>query len=350
METISLTIDGLPVQAHKGQMVLEAAQEAGIFIPTLCADPDLRPYGACRLCLVEIERTRGLPAACTTPVAEGMVVWTDTPQVARIRRNLIELLLAEGHDDCLVCAKNNHCELQRLAAIVGVRERTFSLRPPSKAVDDSNPFFYRELDKCILCGKCVRVCDEIQGRNAIFYAYRGFEAKISAVLDRPVAMSTCESCGQCVQFCPVGALRTKNSVRFGTPTGETRTICPYCGVGCGLILETRDNQVIGARGDEDNPVSQGRTCVKGRFGWDYLQHPDRLTTPLIRKGGQMVPASWDEALDLVADRFVEIAREHGPDALAFLSSAKCTNEENYLTQKMARGLFGTNNVDHCARL
>ena len=345
-----LTIDGQQVETRSGATVLEAAQSAGVYIPTLCHDPSLAPYGACRLCIVEIERMKGLPSSCTTPAADGMVVTTTSPRVDAIRRNIVELLLSDHPSDCLTCPQNGRCELQSVAAYVGVREMRFAGEKRSYAIDDSNPFFERDLERCILCGKCVRVCDEIQGRNAIYYAYRGLSTKIATVLDRPLLESSCESCGQCVSACPVGALRTKASTRVGTPTGTTRTICPYCGVGCGLVLETRGGQVIGVLGDTENPVNQGRTCVKGRFGWDYVESSDRLTTPLIKKDGVFVEASWDEALDLVADRFVDIAQAHGADALGFLSSAKCTNEENYLLQKLARALIGTNNIDHCARL
>lgn len=344
-----LIIDGIEVEAQQGMTVLEAAQAAGIYIPTLCHDPHLEPYGACRLCIVEIEGTRGFPSSCTFPAAGGMVVRTTSPRLDKMRRTIVELLLSDHPSDCLTCSQNGRCELQKVAAYVGVRQMRFEGEKRSYLIDDSNPFFERDLERCILCGKCVRVCDEIQGRNAIYYAYRGLKTKISTVLDRSLLESTCEFCGQCVQVCPVGALRTKTEVQFGTPTGGARTICPYCGVGCGLVLETRDNRIIGARGDEDNPTSGGRTCVKGRFGWDYVGSSERLTTPLIKKDGQFVEADWDETLDLVADKLAGIARRHSPDALAFLSSAKCTNEENYLVQKLSRGVIGTNNVDHCAR-
>ncbi len=349
-KSVTLIIDGQQLEVQEGMTVLEAACAAGIYIPTLCYDPLLQPFGACRLCIVEIEGMRGFPSACTTPVAEGMKIRTSSPRIEAMRRNIVELLLSDHPSDCLTCVQNGRCELQKVAAYVGVRQMRFQGEKRSYRIDDSNPFFERDLERCILCGKCVRVCDEVQGCNAIHYAYRGFQTKISTMLDRPLLESVCESCGQCVEACPVGALRTKASLHVGLPTQTTRTICPYCGVGCGLVLETRNNQLIGVRGDKENPVNQGRACVKGRFGWDFIQHPDRLTTPLIKKDGQFVPASWDEALDLVADKFVEIAQKHGPDALAFLSSAKCTNEENYLVQKLGRGLIGTNNIDHCARL
>lgn len=350
MEKMTLTIDGRKVEVQEGMTVLEAARAAGIYIPTLCYDPDLEPFGACRLCIVEIERMKGLPSSCTTPAADGMVVRASSPRIDKIRRNIVELLLSDHPSDCLTCPQNNRCELQQVAAYVGVRQMRFEGEKRSYRVDDSNPLFERDLERCILCGKCVRVCDEIQGRNAIYYAYRGFRVKIAPVLDRPLAESVCESCGQCVEICPVGALHTKASLRFGLPTGETRTICPYCGVGCGLILETRDNRIIGVRGDHDNPVNQGRTCVKGRFGYDFVNHEDRLTKPLIKTDGAFVESDWDEALNLVATKLAQIKAEYGGDAIGVLSSAKCTNEENYLTQKFARAVLGTNNVDHCARL
>ena len=347
---ITLTIDGLQIEAQPGMTVLEAAQSVGIYIPTLCHDPRLKPVGACRLCIVEVEGARGLPASCALPVAEGMIVRTASPRLNTIRRNIVELLLSDHPSNCLICPQNNRCELQRIAAYVGVRQERFDGERRHYEIDDSNPFYERDLERCILCGKCVRICAEVQGRDAIHYAYRGFETKISTMLDRPVLQSTCESCGQCVDICPTGALRPKAGADLGTPSGEVRTVCSYCGVGCGLVLETRDGRIIGARGDVENPVSRGSTCVKGHFGWDYMTHPARLTAPLIKRDGRFEEASWDEALDFVADRLVDIAAKHGGDALAFLSSAKCTNEENYLVQKMARGLFGTNNVDHCARL
>jgi predicted molibdopterin-dependent oxidoreductase YjgC len=349
-ENIHLTIDGQPIQVEKGTTVLQAAQQAGIYIPTLCADEELDPVGACRLCIVEIERVRGLPTACTTPATAGMTVKTSSPRIDKIRRNIVELLLSDHPNDCLTCQQNGRCELQAVAAYVGVREMRFEGERRSYTIDDSNPFYERDLERCILCGKCVRVCDEIQGRNSIYYAYRGLKTKIAAVMDRDVGQSNCESCGQCVDKCPVGALYPKANLRYGLPTKETTTICPYCGVGCSLILETRGNQIIGAHGDPDGAANHGRTCVKGHFGHDFVNHPDRLTQPLIRKDGVLVESSWEEALDLVGRTLAAIKIEHGSDAFGILTSAKCTNEENYLAQKFSRAVLGTNSVDHCARL
>ena len=348
---ITLTIDDREVKIAEGTTILLAARKAGVYIPTLCADNKLAPYGACRLCLVEVKGDRRpmLPA-CSTPAANGMEVKTTSPLIEQTRRNIVELLLSDHPEDCLTCPQNNRCELQKVAAYVGVRQMRFRGEKRSYTIDDSNPFYVRDLDRCILCGKCVRVCDEIQGRNAIHYAYRGFGTKIAAVMDRPVADSNCESCGQCVDACPVGALQPRSFIAFGTPTKRVKSICPYCGVGCTLVLQVRDNKVIGVTGDPDGPANEGRTCVKGRFGMRFINHPDRLTAPLIRKGGELVESTWDEALDLVATKLASIKAEDGGDAMGMLVSAKCSNEENYLGQKLMRQLLGTNNVDHCARL
>jgi formate dehydrogenase alpha subunit len=343
MGKVSLSIDGIRVEAREGTTVLEAAQAGGIYIPTLCADPDLEPYGACRLCLVEIEGVEGLPASCMTPVAEGMVVRTDTSYVNEVRRRIVELLLSDHPDNCLICPKNQHCELQKVAAYVGIDQQRFRKleRPP--LIDSSNPFFTRDSSKCILCGKCVRVCNEVQGLAALEVFNDGLSSKVIAVGDRPIVESICESCGQCVAKCPTGALMPKN---FRWPTREIKTVCPYCGVGCGIYLAIRGNEVVGVRGDPENPVNRGSLCVKGQFGLEFINHPDRLTSPLIRRNGEFSQASWDEALDLVASK---LAKYKG-DEIAAISSAKCTNEENYLVQKFARVVLGTNNIDHCARL
>jgi len=344
MDKVSLTIDNTEVEAREGATVLQAAQDAGIYIPTLCADPDLEPYGGCRLCLVEIENVEGLPASCTTPVTGGMVVHTDTRRVNEVRRRIVELLLSDHPDNCLLCSKNQHCELQKVAAYVGFDQQRFKKleRPP--LIDSSNPFFVRDSSKCILCGKCVRVCNEIQGLGALEVFHDGLLSKIiTSAGDRPILESICESCGQCVAKCPTGALMPKD---FRWPAKEVKTVCPYCGVGCGLYLAVRGNEVVGVRGDPENPVNRGSLCVKGRFGFEFINHPDRLTSPLIRRNGEFSEATWDEALDLVASRLAKYKGEE----VATISSAKCTNEENYLIQKFARVVLGTNNVDHCARL
>ncbi len=343
MGKVSLTIDGTKVEGREGATVLETAQDAGIYIPNLCGDPDLEPYGGCRLCLVEIENVDGLPASCTTPVAEGMVVRTEARRVNEVRRHVVELLLSDHPDNCLTCPKNQHCELQRIAAYVGIDQQRFKKLERPALIDSSNPFFVRDSSKCILCGKCVRVCDEVQGVAALEVFNDGPSSKIVTVDDRPIVESVCESCGQCVAKCPTGALMPKD---FRWPAKEVKTICPYCGVGCGIYLAVRGNEVVGIRGDLESPVSKGSLCVKGQFGFEFINHPERLTSPLIRRNGKLSEATWDEALGFIAGRLAE----YKGDKVAVISSAKCTNEENYLIQKFARAVLATNNIDHCARL
>jgi len=345
MESVTFTIDDCTVEAAVGKTVLETALENGIYIPHLCHHPDLTPVGVCRLCMVEIEG-RGMTISCRAPVEEGIVVRTETPEIDKIRRVATELLIADHHSDCLACSQDNQCELQKIAAYVGIdRDRLDRLRMPAQRypIDDSNPFFDYDPNKCVLCGICVRTCEEIQGVSAIDFAFRGFDATIATFGSKPLAESRCESCGECVVRCPVGALTPKKSRQ---PSREVKTTCPYCGVGCGFYLGIRGNEIVGARGDSENPVNRGCLCVKGRFGNEFINHPDRLTSPLIRKNGVLVEATWDEAFDLIEKRFSLYRGER----FAAISSAKCSNEENYVIQKFARAVMGTNNVDHCARL
>ncbi len=349
MSNINLTIDGHQIEARPGMTVLEAALEAGIYIPNLCADPDLRAYGACRACIVEIDGMRGLPASCTVRVAEGMKVRTETPLVDMTRRTVVELLLSDHPDDCLTCPKNQRCSLQKVAAYVGVRDHRFAKTTRDLPVDSSNPFFTYDMNKCILCGKCVRVCDEVQGLGAISFVNRGYATKVGTFMDRPIVDSVCESCGQCEAKCPVGAITVKN---YQEPTRRVKTVCSYCGVGCGLLLQVRGSKVVGAEGDHESPVSHGSLCVKGRFGTDFINHSERLTKPLVRKDGQLVESTWEEALEIVSSRLAGYAQPGGDGSAPFatLASAKCTNEENYLLQKFTRAVMGTNNIDHCARV
>jgi len=363
VDTITLTIDGKMVQVPRGSTVLEAALNADIYIPTLCYDPDLNPYGACRLCVVEIEGMRGLPTSCTTPATEGMVVHTETPRVTKSRRSTMELIMANHHGDCLTCAKNPQCELQRIARYLDIDQEHFDrLRKGTKTlpIDRSHPAYIRDLNKCILCGRCVRACHEIAGVGAIGLAFRGYAAKVATAGDKPILESICEGCGECLERCPTGALVPKHEKQA---THEVKTTCPYCGVGCSMYLGIRGNEVVSVRGDKESPVNKGGLCVKGRFGYSFLNHPDRLTKPMIRKEGRgknikvngnfrdvFREASWDEALDLVVTKLSKVKEKYGADGLGVLSSAKFTNEENYLVQKFARAVLGTNNVDHCARL
>ncbi len=344
LDEIKLIINRREVQARKGMTVLQAAQAAGIYIPTLCNDPDLEPYGGCRLCVVEIEKVRGLPVSCTTPATVVMVVRTETPAVNKVRSTAIKLLISDHNGDCLTCSKNQQCELQKVAAYLGVTTQPFTRTTRSFTVDTSNPFFNLDRNRCILCARCVRACNEITGVGAIDMAYRGYSMKVSTFLDKPLKESICKSCGECVAHCPVGALVPKETY---SPEKEVKTTCTYCGVGCQMYLGVRNNNVVLVRGDKDNDVNHGRLCVKGRFGIaEYVHHPDQLTSPLVKKDEGFVKIGWDEALGRVAEGL----GRYQPNEVAIIASAKCTNEENYLLQKLARAVIGTNNIDHCARL
>jgi len=348
MSTVTLSINEQQVTVPRGTTVLEAARSANIYIPTLCFGEGLEPYGACRMCIVEIEGMRGLPTSCTTVATEGMVVSTDTENVNSVRRTICEMLISDHPADCLSCSSNQRCELQKVASYLGVTEQRLPKLEREAVLDESNPFFTRDLQKCILCGLCTRACHEIVAVGAIEIAGRGYESRIASAGDSPIRESNCVSCGECVDRCPTGALSAKFEIL--PPTAETRTTCPYCGVGCSILLGTRNGRIVKVRGDREHPVNRGNLCVKGRFGMDFVGADDRLTKPLIRKNGKLEEAEWDEALDFVAENLRSLKEQHGPDALAGLSSAKCTNEENYVFQKFVRSVIGTNNVDHCARL
>ena len=345
MKKIKLTIDGVQIVADKDMTLLEAALKNNIYIPNLCYHPDLKPVGVCRLCMVEI-KGRPLTTSCTTPVEEGMVVKTETAEINKIRRAAVELLIVNHTGECLECSSNMKCELQRIANYMGISKEDlqyFRRATRTLNVDTSNPFFDRDPNKCILCGICVRTCQELQGVSAIDFAFRGYDTIVSTFGNKPLAESICESCGECLIRCPVGALTAKKAQQ---PAREVRTTCPYCGVGCGIYLGVRGSRIVSARGDSDNSINKGSLCVKGRFGYDFINHPERLKTPLIKKNGKFVKATWEEALALVAKKFSQYKGEK----FATLSSAKCTNEENYIIQKFTRAVMGTNHIDHCARL
>ena len=346
MSMININIDGKNIVVSKDQTILEAAIENNIYIPTLCHHPDLIPSGNCRMCLVEIEGRRGQIIACKTPVEEGMIVRTESQDISLIRQTTLELIHVNHTQDCTNCSQNSTCQLQEVTAYVGVdEERLKRLRPTKQKMekDESNPFFTLDHDKCIMCGICVRTCDEVQGVNALDYGHRGFDTVISTFSNRNIKESDCESCGECVVRCPVGALYVKEK---RLPTREVKTVCVYCGVGCNIFLGVRGNTIVSSRGDRDSIVNKGRLCVKGRFGYSFVNHPDRLSKPLIKKNGEFVESSWDEALDLVASKF----KNARGDKFAALTSAKIPNEDNYVVQKFARAAMGTNNIDHCARL
>jgi formate dehydrogenase (NADP+) alpha subunit len=344
-DKITIKIDGQELQALKGSTILETAIKNGIYIPNLCNYHDLKPFGACRLCLVENTEGR-LLTACETFVEDGMEVLSETDQTNQVRKLVVQLLIANHEVDCLTCAQDGNCQLQDVASYMGIeKEDLGNLRRsvPEIPLDTSNPFFVRDLKKCILCGICVRVCRELVGVSAIDFGFRGYETKILTFNDKDILESNCVSCGECVVACPVGALTPKDNIK---PSREVKTICPYCGVGCGIYLSIRGNKVVGVRGDPDNTVNQGYLCVKGRFGLEFVNHPQRLTSPLIRREGKFEEVTWDEALDYMARKF----GEYSGDQFAAMTSAKCTNEDNYIFQKFTRAVMGTNNIDHCARL
>jgi formate dehydrogenase major subunit len=284
--------------------------------------------------------------SCLISVSEGIEVRTETDAIADARQIAVELLIANHHMDCLSCGVGSHCELLRIADHVGVnKDRLERLHRPAELlpIDASNPFFTFDPNKCVLCGICVRTCEEIAGLGALDYINRGYRSIIGTFGDQPFVESICESCGECVVRCPVGALAPKMAQR---PAREVQTTCVYCGVGCGIYLGVKGNKIVSVRGDRERPTNHGNLCVKGRYGFNFINHPDRLSTPLIKKNGQFVDATWGEALELVARKF----EENKGERFAALASAKCTNEENYLIQKFTRVAMGTNTVDHCARL
>lgn len=345
--TVHFRINGQAGRAPQGTTVLTAARLMGIDIPALCHHPKISSSGACRICLVEV---KGQPVtSCTTEVEEGMEVITNSPYIEQLRRDIIDLMLSDHPYDCMVCQKTGECELQELAYKYGIRNPIFSGERRVYSRKDGNPFIERDMEKCILCGRCVKVCHEVQGAGAIDFAYKGFGTKVCPPFERDL---NCEFCGQCVMVCPTGALVGKDWIAKGRywKIREVDTTCPYCGVGCSIVLHVKDNAIVRVTAREDRGVNRGLLCVKGRFGYEFVSSPDRLTTPLIRKDGALTPASWDEALDYAARRLREIKEAHGPDAIAGLASARCTTEENYLFQKFMRAAVGTNNVDHCARL
>jgi formate dehydrogenase alpha subunit len=380
MPTVNLTIDGKKLKAEALQTVYEAATANGIYIPALCHHPALPPEGACRVCLVEIERQRALQPACTFPVTEGLVIHTNSPKVREARKFVLELIISDHPLDCMTCEATGDCRLQDLAYEYEVKGNEYAGGVQHDyPIDDPNPFIQVDRNKCILCRRCVRACNTINGVEAIGIVYRGFKARIAFGMDSTMEDSPCEFCGSCVEVCPTAALWPKMSMGKGRAwqLKKVETTCSYCGVGCRLNLHVRNNEIVKVTGAA-GPANHGFSCVKGRFGYDYVNHSDRLSKPLVRRyllengtkdqrlktrGGDghasslvlgpssdFVETDWDTALNLVARKLAETKQTHGGDAFAALASARCTNEENFLIMKLARQVMQTHNVDHCARL
>ncbi len=362
---VSLTIDGFAVTVPAGTSVMRAAAEAGIRIPKLCATDSLEPIGACRLCAVEIEGQRGTPTSCTMLVAPGMVVRTQTETLARHRRGVMELTISDHPLDCLTCAANGDCELQDMAGAVGLRDvrytpgaNHFAQRtaeapnPEWRPKDTSNPYFTYDPAKCIVCMRCVRACEEVQGTFALTIDGSGFASRVVAGQDVSFMESDCVSCGACVQSCPTATLQENSVIEIGTPERSIITTCAYCGVGCSFEAQMRGDTLVRMVPWKEGKANRGHSCVKGRFAWGYAQHQDRILKPMIREAitDPWREVSWDEALAFAAARLTAIRTASGPDALGVITSSRCTNEETYLVQKLARAVFGTNNTDTCARV
>jgi formate dehydrogenase major subunit len=372
-----MVINGRETVFTAGQTILEAARDSGIRIPTLCHLKGATPTGACRICVVEVRDARTLPAACSTPAVEGMVVLTDSPKVVKARKMVLELMLSSGNHNCAVantgrngdwtdfqvqihghdasadlCPVWGDCRLQDLAyeyQVSGSKYVSSGSHYPREMV---NPMISRDFSRCILCGRCVQACNEVQVNRAISFGYRGASGKIVAAGDRPLGKSDCVFCGECVQVCPVGALVEKKARHTWRPwkSEKIRSTCPYCGVGCQQWLHVQDGRIVKVTGVEEAQPNKGRLCLKGRFGYDFIYSEERLKFPLIRNDdGVFRNASWEEALDFVAGKFQRIISENGPDALAGVSCARSISEDSYNMQKLFRAVFKTNNIDHCAR-
>jgi len=354
-ELVTLEIDGAPVTVPRGTSLMRAAVDAGIQVPKLCATDSLEPFGSCRLCLVEIEGRKGYPASCTTPAEAGMKVRTQSPRLQDLRKGVMELYISDHPLDCLTCPSNGDCELQTQAGVVGLRNVRYGFEGANHfdaPKDESNPYFTYDPAKCIVCNRCVRACDEVQGTFALTITGRGFESRVTAGQGGSFMESDCVSCGACVQACPTATLEEKKVIELGVPEHSVLTTCAYCGVGCGFKAEMKGSEVVRMVPWKDGKANEGHSCVKGRFAWGYATHKDRITTPMVRDKitDPWREVGWDEALQHAATAFRRIQAAHGRNAIGGLVSSRCTNEEGYLVQKLVRAAFGNNNVDTCARV
>src|SRR6202166_2561103 len=354
-KTVTLTIDGQSVTVPEGTSIMRAAMEAGTQIPKLCATDMVDAFGSCRLCLVEIEGRAGTPASCTTPATTGLVVHTQTERLKKLRKGVMELYISDHPLDCLTCAANGACELQDMAGAVGLRDVRYGYngdKHPNPGKDESNPYFTYDPSKCIVCSRCVRACEEVQGTFALTIAGRGFDSRVSPGMQESFLDSECVSCGACVQACPTATLNEKSVIAIGKPEHSVVTTCAYCGVGCAFKAEMRGEELVRMVPYKDGEANHGHSCVKGRFAWGYATHRDRILTPMVRAkiDDPWRPVSWDEAIDYAASEFKRIQAKYGRDSVGGITSSRCTNEETYLVQKLIRAGFGNNNVDTCARV
>jgi len=354
-QLVSLTIDELAVQVPEGTSLMRAAAESGVSIPKLCATDSLKPFGSCRMCLVEIDGRKDTPSSCTTPVAEGMVVHTQTERLAKIRHGVMELYISDHPLDCLTCSANGDCELQDVADAVGLHDVRYGYEGRNHQqldTDASNPYFSFDPSKCIVCSLCVRACDEVQGSLALTVEGRGFDSRISVSPGDSFLDSECVSCGVCVQACPTATLMEKSVIEHGLPDRSVMTTCAYCGVGCSFEAQMKGEQLVRMVPHKDGQANHGHSCVKGRFAFGYATHADRVLKPLIRESttDDWREVEWDEAINFAADRFKSIQAEHGRKSIGGITSSRCTNEEVWAVQKLIRAAFNNNNVDTCARV
>src|ERR1700678_2356182 len=352
---ITLTIDGQSVTVPEGTSIMRAAMEAGPQIPKLCATDMVDAFGSCRMCLIEIEGRAGTPASCTTPAMQGLVVHTQTERLKRLRKGVMELYISDHPLDCLTCAANGDCELQDMAGAVGLRDVRYGYngdKHPNPGKDESNPYFTYDPSKCIVCSRCVRACEEVQGTFALTIAGRGFDSVVSPGMQEAFLASECVSCGACVQACPTATLTEKSVIEIGQPEHSVVTTCAYCGVGCSFKAEMRGDEVVNMVPYKDGKANRGHSCVKGRFAWGYATHRERILKPMIREKitDPWREVSWDEAISYTASEFKRIQAKYGRRSIGGITSSRCTNEETFLVQKLIRGGFGNNNVDTCARV
>ncbi|KEA63788.1 NAD-dependent formate dehydrogenase alpha subunit [Marinobacterium lacunae] len=352
---VTLEIDGVEISVPEGTSVMRAAALADINIPKLCASDNLDAFGSCRLCAVQIEGRRGLPASCTTPAEQGMKVWTQNDKLAKLRRNIMELYISDHPLDCLTCPANGNCELQDMAGSVGLREVRYGFDGENHLdapKDTSNPYFTFDASKCIVCSRCVRACSEVQGTFALTIDGRGFDSKVAAGQDEGFLDSECVSCGACVQACPTATLTENSVIEMGQPEHSVVTTCAYCGVGCSFKAEMKGDKLVRMVPYKGGDANHGHSCVKGRFAFGYATHKDRIRAPMIRDSIDQPwkEVSWEEAIGFAAKRLKAIQAEHGRESIGGITSSRCTNEETYLVQKLIRAAFGNNNTDTCARV